>query len=152
MKNINRFTISGRVMRVNTTENGAFIVVGNNQDYRDKNEEWVNQAFYLSVGVFKNMDVKEGDYIAVSGYIATRPDPFDEDGKRTIITLVGLEVDNFSLLTKAREKSNVPQSSAKSKKSNSQQKNKASKPSQRRPVNTSDDDDDDILDSLFDDE
>lgn len=135
MRNMNQFSLAGRVMRTHDLSNGGkIVVIGNNRDYK-KGDEWVNQAFYFSVAFFRDVQVKEGDFVAVSGTLSTIPDPNDESGKRTIISLVG---DTIDKTVEANQKSSGKPV---------QNKSSAAKPQKSKPTRDASEED---VEGLFD--
>ena len=137
MQNLNSFTLSGNILRVvEMKSGGAFLTLVNRQDYKDKNDEWKEVAYFVPLACFRQVTINEGDAVVISGKLTMRKDPNDEEGKRSIITLTVDHIENLSMIADA--KSTKKSASAKSDSSDAKPK---TKPAARKPVENEEDDD-----------
>lgn len=131
-KDTNLVVLSGRVIRVAAITGGKIITLGNNQDYKPKDGEWVNVSYYFPLACFWEANVNEGDFITATGKLAMRKDPNDSEGKRSIVA-ISVEmggIDNFTTMaqygnSKDNEKSAPSKPAAAAQKSKPHRKPKA---------------------------
>lgn len=143
--NINFFTISGVVTRINPIgDNGAILTIVNNQDYK-KDDEWVKVAHFISVAFFQgiknkdgSMKVAVGNFVSVTGKLSVRANPNLKDEMKSVLSLIGDKIEVSSLSGNKEET-----------KSESKPKPPAQKPksnwSQREQNNSTDDEEDEPL-------
>ena len=137
MQNLNSFTLSGNVLRVSQMKTGgAFLTLVNRQDYKDKDDEWKEVAYFVPLACFRQVTINEGDAVVASGKLTMRKDPNDEEGKRSIIALTVDHIENLTMIADA--KSTKKSASAKSDSSDAKPKAKSAT---RKPVAEEEDDD-----------
>lgn len=137
MQNLNSFTLSGNILRVvEMKSGGAFLTLVNRQDYKDKNDEWKEVAYFVPLACFRQVTINEGDAVVISGKLTMRKDPNDEEGKRSVIALTVDHIENLTMIADAKS----IKKSASAKSDNGDAKPKA-KPATRKPVEDEEDDD-----------
>lgn len=96
MKDINQFTVTGRVTRVNAIgDKGLNVGIAQNQNYMKDGAE-VERTMYLTLTIWNRpgLGIKDGDFVTATGQIGTYK---NKDGKYE----TGLTVDQIFFLNTA---------------------------------------------------
>lgn len=125
MRNINSFTLTGNVIRINPISNGAIFVLGNRRDYK-KEDEWIEVNNYISVITFSKVNFEVGDSVTVSGEITTRKDDAGH-------TVMGLRADIIEVRGNTSKTESEPKQSSKK------------QPTKSKPKPVDEDDDEDLF-------